>query len=800
MSLNVTFERLALIQVLLAIAAFCIATDNPGLLLIAGAIGAASWHITRGPRGRTLPPLWLNIGAALALLCMAFLASRPHGNILVAMGHFTLQLQLLLLFSKKNSREYVQLLLISALQLIGASVLSVSMIYAFILLAYCVLGMATLILFHFRAVDERVTAEHLASGDSAWPPPPPRFHNHAGQRARQSLRRLGLTGMALASLAALAVFIATPRNGSSRLNPAFGRNIDIGGPSQTGFSSEVQLGNGPLGSGSQEPVLHLRVSQGVLNLGSPNTPWLIRGMALDRYHTTEHRWSRSYFASRYSQPLSSPHHFPETPDTFKDHQYFTAQFTVRRGSPHVVFGLVSSPVKRGGPGFQPWKFTGPSMPNISFSGVDQQIYSQTAVPGGASYQLECPSPTLYYHARNGSRASPLSLSEWLIQSRRPAATLFPGFYDAPKSNHDRPPNAYDSITQSNYARIWSPQSEQVRKAAQNILKQAKLSRDPQKQHTDHDARVVSALAEHLRLNYTYSLDNPPPPAGVDPVVRFLFDTQRGHCELFAAGLVALCRSVGIPARMVVGFRASEYSELGGYYVVRQAHAHAWIEIDAGPGIGWLTFDATPAAPVAAMHERHAGFFPALLRSWEYLEFNWLRRVVGFDRQTRSAVLKWTRKQLNHFKAWMVATLHPTHGSLWHPFNPLALLAVTITGGLIFLAITRRRKRRRKPTHSTPLASSTPTADLAFYHRMSTTLAQHGHLRLPGQTPRHFAHQLTQNHPTLFSATPAIVDAYYAVRFGNTSLSDTDRVALDKQVATLEQALTTLGEGAEETKG
>ena len=39
----------------------------------------------------------------------------------------------------------------------------------------------------------------------------------------------------------------------------------------------------------------------------------------------------------------------------------------------------------------------------------------------------------------------------------------------------------------------------------------------------------------------------------------------------------MLRSQGIPARVAIGFRASELNSAGGYYQVRQLHAHAWVE-------------------------------------------------------------------------------------------------------------------------------------------------------------------------------------------------------------------------------
>ena len=46
----------------------------------------------------------------------------------------------------------------------------------------------------------------------------------------------------------------------------------------------------------------------------------------------------------------------------------------------------------------------------------------------------------------------------------------------------------------------------------------------------------------------------------------------------------MLRSVGIPARMAVGFAQGDYQN--GTYIVRQRDAHAWPEVYF-PGIGWV---------------------------------------------------------------------------------------------------------------------------------------------------------------------------------------------------------------------
>lgn len=102
-----------------------------------------------------------------------------------------------------------------------------------------------------------------------------------------------------------------------------------------------------------------------------------------------------------------------------------------------------------------------------------------------------------------------------------------------------------------------------------------------------------ALVRHLRGGFSYSLESRTP-RGVDPVVAFL-ERGSGHCEYFASALALLARTLGIPARVVAGYRVAELNPIGGHHVVRERDAHAWVEAYFA-GRGWVTLDATPPSP------------------------------------------------------------------------------------------------------------------------------------------------------------------------------------------------------------
>ena len=103
--------------------------------------------------------------------------------------------------------------------------------------------------------------------------------------------------------------------------------------------------------------------------------------------------------------------------------------------------------------------------------------------------------------------------------------------------------------------------------------------------------------------YYYSLE--PPPGAGNPEV-FLFRDRIGFCEHYASAMVLAARSVGIPARVVIGYQGGERNPLTGDWVVREESAHAWTELWLD-GEGWVRFDPTAAvAPDRILQGRLSG--------------------------------------------------------------------------------------------------------------------------------------------------------------------------------------------------
>ena len=104
------------------------------------------------------------------------------------------------------------------------------------------------------------------------------------------------------------------------------------------------------------------------------------------------------------------------------------------------------------------------------------------------------------------------------------------------------------------------------------------------------AERVRAIEEWLRGNYLYSF-HPGVAADGNQLAHFLFESKKGYCSYFAFAMALMCRSLGIPARVAVGFLVPRETEVLNFYEVRAFQAHAWVEVWFGD-LGWIDFDPT----------------------------------------------------------------------------------------------------------------------------------------------------------------------------------------------------------------
>ena len=124
--------------------------------------------------------------------------------------------------------------------------------------------------------------------------------------------------------------------------------------------------------------------------------------------------------------------------------------------------------------------------------------------------------------------------------------------------------------------------------------------------------IASAITEWLRENINYVDEVGEIPEGFEPIDYMLFEDQQGFCNYYATAEILMLRSLGIPARLAVGYAQGSAEDsnllLGGatteknqflegialetrFFTVRQEQAHAWPEVYF-PGYGWVEFEPT----------------------------------------------------------------------------------------------------------------------------------------------------------------------------------------------------------------
>jgi|CXWL01.1.fsa_nt_gi hypothetical protein len=108
---------------------------------------------------------------------------------------------------------------------------------------------------------------------------------------------------------------------------------------------------------------------------------------------------------------------------------------------------------------------------------------------------------------------------------------------------------------------------------------------------DNPYDQAAAITSYLRSEITYNPLMSFPEGTEDPLDYFLFEGKQGFCNYYASAETLMLRSIGVPARLAVGFAQGEPNLQNTFYTVRERDAHAWPEVYF-PGYGWIEFEPT----------------------------------------------------------------------------------------------------------------------------------------------------------------------------------------------------------------
>jgi transglutaminase-like putative cysteine protease len=338
-----------------------------------------------------------------------------------------------------------------------------------------------------------------------------------------------------------------------------------------------------------------------------------------------------------------------------------------------------------------------------------------------------------------------------------------------------------------------------------------------------------ALEDHFRRpgNYEYDLDpDVQHTPNTDPIEDFVVNHRTGHCEYFASALVFMLRSQGIPARMVVGYHGGEFNSVGSYYLVRQKHAHAWVEAylepgeypvdqlatgsdDSGQYGAWLRLDPTPPDYDLEVEEGETTLIAQIGDMLDYAQLLWTDYVLGLNSQRQ-------RDAIYGPIAAMIATLRTSGGLRIALYVLMGTCGVVVlVWGFAMLARVAGVPRRETVMQSLVRALGLPgrwlntwwtpgraraahrqAMHVAFYERLETLLRREGLIRTLGQTQREFAAAAggrLADVPQLQAVAGVprrVAEAFYRVRFGGAPLDSREEQAVEQALRDLESALST----------
>jgi transglutaminase-like putative cysteine protease len=287
----------------------------------------------------------------------------------------------------------------------------------------------------------------------------------------------------------------------------------------------------------------------------------------------------------------------------------------------------------------------------------------------------------------------------------------------------------------------------------------------------NDFDKAAAIENYLRTRFGYTLQLPLTPVK-DPIANFLFERRQGHCEYFASSMAVMLRTIGIPSRVVTGFRSDEFNDLTGNYVVRAKDAHAWVEAYF-PGYGWQTFDPTPAGGSGSPQgwNRLALYVDAMASFWR----DW---VVSYDTSHQyslgQAAFSGTRGAWENARKW--ARLHYASMLKWarrsqdrvqHSPGRWAILGAGVVLILLLLGNLGRIARllHEKWLQAHPERSPEQAAAM-WYQRMARTLARRGLRKPAAQTAQEFVKKIEDSR--LREPVARFTQVYESARFGNSA--------------------------------
>jgi protein-glutamine gamma-glutamyltransferase len=690
-------DALTLVQALLAVAAVTLAKSASSWMVAVTLLLASLAMIRPLPEqaSKTSQRVW-TLGIVVALALSGVRALVFGGELLVAGVDFFLLMIVQRLFNRQRCREHMQLLMLGAVLMVIAAVIDAELHYPVLLLVYLPTATLALIVNHLVSEGERLGR---------------RVEYEVDRYGRRELSRLSRAALQVAGIAAVAgvlTFLAFPRFGVG----VFLRG-NLYGNDSVGFSDTVQLGG--FGSIKTDATVVMHLVPLDQDPGTAKLDWHLRGSAFASYEAG--RWARS----RDAMPGSLTRH--RAYDLVNEHGRSPAEVIA---PPYRYGGRTGKTLQpRPIPGFAAASETVRVLVTMEDIGTDLLFAAGrplgfSLTPRGAIEDRNRLGADLDDQIRVLDRQPGPLQYEFVSRVGQPTRAELEAVGDP-------------GVPPELLAYVEVDLSDEFETLAADITKGAETR-----------LAKVEAIQAYLLRDYSYSLDQPLSErvrrGQLDPVEGFLFDTKAGHCEYFASAMALLLRAVDVPTRNVNGFYGAHYNRLGGFYAVRQADAHAWVEVYF-EGLGWVTFDPTPPAGRSAGDD--APWFPRLAQLSDALRDAYLAYVIDYDLSKQLAMLE----QIGVERRGLGVEID------WRLLAPW-LAGVLGIGVLGFVGVRLVRGRRERTR-----------AEVVIYARLNARMQRRGKGRREHESASAWAARLMAEGAAEGAGLRAFAQVYEPLRFG-----------------------------------
>ena len=581
---------------LMALTGYGVALESPPHL-VAG-ITLVVLHALLAIRGSTfkIPRYVASILALLSGLWSIVGLFQGTANPLLAVSQWLFVLVLVTLWSRSDNRAYGQMLVMSLVLMVAGAINSASLVYGLILIAYLFLTLYCCLLFHLKVEKEHATRAYNLTDNR----PLPAALRHDQTYFNRSMRRLATLVSMVAITAGVLVFVFFPR---AKMPQGLAMQFpNAQAPPVTGFSERMRFGQVAKITQNEQVVAHVTITE----QGKPLPPSdiYLRGLALDTYMGQSNRspqlswlWIRNFDpdeTERHHLASGVWRHLTAAPQGRQIHQTIMLQPT----GVATLFALDGATALAAEGEF-----------DVAYSPSDGAIQAAQAFQSAIRYEVISTGDPPPYHPSQPDTRSPV----------RPKGGSWPVI-------RPDPPLPTSSFIDPRVAAYAQRPDVSGTDANGPLASQRGNSPGP----SPLDEKIATAIATHLQSDFQYTLDLSDTTRDLrqDPMALFLYDYKRGHCEYFAGAMTLMCQSLGMKARVVIGFHAGpgDFNSVGGYYVVRQSNAHAWVEVLTPQG--WKSFDPTSGQFYRTRQPR--GMFASLGDVFDYFQYKWATSVVTYD--------------------------------------------------------------------------------------------------------------------------------------------------------------------------